>query len=96
MTKRPLRRLLKLTTLTFAALLALSARADLQEHKTGHQQRGDDGRKDHDADDDDDHEGRKVAMRLPSGQFITPTAIDDAVQQTSPLAPLEISSHESS
>jgi DNA-binding beta-propeller fold protein YncE len=76
MQNRPLRQLLKLSIMTFAAVLALSARADLQQ-QTGNHERRDNGRKD----DDDDHDGQKVAMRLPSGQFITPTAIEGAVQQ---------------
>jgi YVTN family beta-propeller protein len=54
-----------------ATVLALSTRATLKEH---------------DDDDRDHHEGREdhkehIALRLPSGQYVTPTALDDSVLQ---------------
>jgi len=76
MTKRSLRRLLELCALTSVTLLALSARpylqerdGDRQERDADHHERGDDRRERH---------GR---LRLPTGQFVTPTVISDAVQQ---------------
>ena len=79
MTKRSLQHLLKLSALTSAALLALSARADLQERKNDRRERHDDRRV---RDDDDRQEHRhKRLLPLPTGQFITPTFIDGAVQQ---------------
>ena len=80
MSKRTLQHLLKLTAFTSAALLVLSARADLQERVNDRQGRMTD-RHDRDDDDRDDDRRRDGAMRLPTGQFVTPTAIDDAVQQ---------------
>src|SRR5262249_10480271 len=65
---RSLPHLFKLTVLTSAALLALSARPHLQ-------QRDDQG------DRDDDQPSRHGAVRLANGQYSTPTAIDDSVQQ---------------
>ena len=76
MTKRSLRRLLELCALTSVTLLALSARpflqerdGDRQERDADRHERGDDRREGH---------GR---LRLPTGQFVTPTVISDAVQQ---------------
>ncbi len=79
MIKRRLQRLLTLSVLTPVAILVLSARADLQERNDNRQQDddergGDNGRKDHDGD-------RRVGQPLPSGQLVTPTFIDGAVQQ---------------
>src|SRR5258706_10447989 len=90
MTKRSLQHLLKLSVLTAAAVLTLSARADLQEHNDNGQQRHDDGRDhgdnrrdrdDDDRDHDDDHRGRHHIIRLATGQYVTPTIINDAEQQ---------------
>jgi YVTN family beta-propeller protein len=72
MTKRSLQHLFKLSVLTSAALLALSARADLQERHDDRQERDDDDRQEH---------RHKSLLPLPTGQFITPTFIDGAVQQ---------------
>jgi YVTN family beta-propeller protein len=87
MTKRSLRRWFKLSVLASTALLALSARATLQERNDDRQDR-DRGRHDDDRDgrhDDDDEDNdrreRGGLMRLATGQFVTPTAIRDAVQQ---------------
>jgi YVTN family beta-propeller protein len=77
MTKRSLQHLLKVSVLTSAALLTLSARADLQERKDDRQERKDD-RRDHDDDDRQEHKG---LLPLATGQFITPMVIDGAVQQ---------------
>jgi DNA-binding beta-propeller fold protein YncE len=67
-----------LSVVTSAALLALSARAELQERKDDRQEQNRD-RRDHD--DDDEEEGRKRFLPLPTGQFVTPTIMDGAVQQ---------------
>jgi YVTN family beta-propeller protein len=85
MKTRSLQRLLKLSVCTSAALLTLSARADLQERQNDHQERIAD-RRDHDDDDDDRHDRdddrwRHGVVRLPTGQYVSPTAIDGAVQQ---------------
>ncbi len=85
MTKRSLQHLLKLGVVTSAALLALSARADLRGHADDDRR----GSADHDRrtidgsgqDDDDDRRGHRGLLRLATGQFITPTFIDGAVQQ---------------
>src|SRR5262249_901604 len=63
------------TVLTSATLFALSTRAQLQERNDGGQQGQDDRR---DGDDDDRPRG---LVQLPTGQFVTPTAIEDSVQQ---------------
>jgi len=57
----------KLVVLT-AVLLSLSARVQVQER-----------RGDRDRDDDRHEHGERI--RLPSGQFVTPTALEDSVQQ---------------
>src|SRR6476660_3015780 len=84
MMKRSLQRLLKLSVVTSAALLALAVRADL------HERDNDDRRWDHHDnddrrggrhDDDDDQLGHAGLLRLATGQFITPTFLDGAVQQ---------------
>jgi len=81
MTKRSLRHLLKLSALTSAALLALSARAYLQE-PNGHPQDKASHHRDRDDDgDDDDRRGHRPLIPLATGQFVTPTAVQDAVQQ---------------
>src|SRR5262245_7000791 len=89
MKKRPLRRLLELTVFTLAATLTLSARADLQGRNDDRQTQDRQDRDRHDRDDDDDdrdgdHRGNRGqgGVRLATGQFVTPTAIDDAIQQS--------------
>ncbi len=79
MTKRSLQRLFKVSVLTSATLLALTAHATLQERHDHHDDYNDDrgGHSDHDG----DHGGHHDVVRLPTGQFVTPTAITDAVQQ---------------
>ena len=87
MSKRSLQRLLKLTVFTSAAVLTMSVRADLQERHNDQQlagqERDDNGHRRHDDDDDrdEDRRERRGLVRLPTGQFVTPTAIDDAFQQ---------------
>ena len=86
MTEQSLRRLFKMSVLASTTLLALSARATLQERDNARQEhdrdrhdRADDRhRRD---DDDDDRRGQHSAMRLATGQFVTPTAVRDAEQQ---------------
>jgi hypothetical protein len=81
MMKHSLRHWLKLSALTSAALLALSARAYLQE-QNGHPQDKVSHHRDHDDDDDDDdRRGHHSLIQLATGQFVTPTAVKDAVQQ---------------
>src|SRR5580765_8255580 len=81
MTKRSLRHLLKLSALTSAALLALSARAYLQEPNGHPQDKASHHRDRDDDDDDDDRRGHRPLIPLATGQFVTPTAVQDAVQQ---------------
>jgi YVTN family beta-propeller protein len=69
MKRRSLRHLSKFAIVA-AAVLALSTRAALKEHDDDH----------HGRDDRDDHQ-EHIALRLPTGQFVTPTALEDAVQQ---------------
>jgi YVTN family beta-propeller protein len=69
MTKRSLRQLLKFGAVTSATLLALSTRAQLQERVFDRDDR------------DDDRRERNSLVTLPSGQYVTPTVISDAVQQ---------------
>src|SRR5262249_47257165 len=65
MKNRLLQRVFKTGVLLSAALLALTIRATLANH-----------------DGDQDHDGHhQAAARLATGQYITPTALDDAVQQ---------------
>lgn len=84
MAKRSLQQILKPTALTSVTLLALSARAGLQERTNDHQQALSDPR---DRDDDrhdreDNDRGRHHGLlRLPTGQYVSPTAIEDAVQE---------------
>ena len=84
MAKRSLQQILKLTALTSVTLLALSARAGLQERTNDQQQALSDPR---DRDDDrhdreDNDRGRHHGLlRLPTGQYVSPTAIEDAVQE---------------
>ena len=75
MKNRLLRDLLKLGVFTSAAVLALSARADLRQPPRDDRQIGrhdDDARREH----DDDDEGSEHGGRLPlaTGQYITPRA----------------------
>src|SRR5262245_35201004 len=79
MTKHSLRRLLRMSALTSATLLALPVRASLQEPNGEHrqQQMTRHGRDD----DDDDRDDRRNLVRLATGQFVTPTALSDSVQQ---------------
>jgi YVTN family beta-propeller protein len=74
MTKRSLQRLLKITVLSSATLLALPAQARMQERATQRHDRDDD----HDG--DDDRRGHHDLVQLPSGQYVTPTAVKDAAQ----------------
>jgi YVTN family beta-propeller protein len=92
MTNRSLQHLLKLSVVTSAAVLALSARADLRGHAADDDRRGehaDDDRRGRDRDDndrrerdDDDRQDHKGSLRLATGQFITPRFLDGAVQQS--------------
>src|SRR5262245_19777627 len=70
MKKRSLRNLSKLI-ITAATVLALSPFAALTRAAAN----------EHDRDREDDHGHGRMAFRLPTGQFVTPTALDDAVQQ---------------
>ena len=85
MTKRSLRQLFKLTVLTSATLFALSTRANLQERKDDRkddqQERKNDRHDDDDDKDRDDDRRPRGLVALPTGQFVTPTAVRDAVQQ---------------
>src|SRR5262245_47832219 len=78
--KRSMPRLLILTVSTFATVLTLSARPHLQESTADHREPNS-GRHVRDLDDDDDRRQRQGSVKLPTGQIVTPTAIDDAVQQ---------------
>jgi len=78
MTKRSLQRLLTVSALTSAALLALSAHATLQVRTDNSQERRVHRGRD---DDDDDRRQPGALVALPTGQFVTPTVIEDAVQQ---------------
>jgi DNA-binding beta-propeller fold protein YncE len=85
MTKRSLHRLLKLTALTSATVLAVSGRAllharngDRLESGVG-QSNGNGNGQGQDGNDQGDNNGRGAV--LATGQFITPTVVRDAVQQ---------------
>jgi len=69
MTKRSLQRVLPVSALTVAALLALSASAYVKER--------DDDRRGRDA----DRRPHDQELRLATGQFVTPTIVDGAIQQ---------------
>ena len=69
MTKRSLQRVLSVSSLTMAALLALSASAYVKER--------DDDRRGR----DEDRRPHGQAVRLATGQFVTPTIVAGAVQQ---------------
>ncbi|HET9831147.1 MAG TPA: bifunctional YncE family protein/alkaline phosphatase family protein [Vicinamibacterales bacterium] len=81
MTKRSITHWLKLCALTSAAMLALSPRAYLQEQNGHPQDRAGHHRDRDDDDDDDDRRGHRTLIPLATGQFVTPTAVKDAVQQ---------------
>jgi len=70
MTKPSRHHLLPLILTTMAISLTLSAHASLQDRQ---------GRRD--KDDDDNQDSPHAAMRLATGQFVTPTAINDSFQQ---------------
>ncbi len=90
MTKRSLKHLFTVSVLTSVTLLGLSASARLQEQSDSRheddrgrddERHGRDGRDDRDRDDrDHDRRVRRNAVVLATGQFVTPTAIEDAVQ----------------
>ena len=80
MTKRSLGQLFKLGVLTSATLLALSTHSSLQERKTDQQEKNNPRDDDDDRDRDDDRK-RHGVIALPTGQYVTPTALKDAVQQ---------------
>jgi YVTN family beta-propeller protein len=76
MRKRSLQHLFKLSVATAAALLVLSARAEMQGRKVGQDAQ----------DQDDDNKGnngkdRHEAVQLATGQFITPLLLNDSIQQ---------------
>jgi DNA-binding beta-propeller fold protein YncE len=73
---------LVLGVLTSAALVVLPARAHLQELQTQStpQDQQDQNGRHHDDDDDDDRPAHLIAQ-VPSGQFVTPTAIKGSLQQ---------------
>src|ERR1700687_3307962 len=76
MPNRSLQQLLKLPVITSAAILALSARADLRERAADDRRGGEhDDRGGH-----DDRQEHKRLLRLATGQYITPTFMDGAVQ----------------
>jgi len=87
MKKRSVHRWFTMGVLASAALMVLPARAYMQERRDDRQEqsnrrdRDDDGRRHRDDDDDDDRDGTRNLVRLATGQVVTPTAVDDAVQQ---------------
>src|SRR5262245_33250506 len=91
MKKGTLQQAFRVIALTSAALLALSAPFNLQARasagtRDAHQRRNDDQKgRHHDRDDDDDSDVSGGLARIATGQFITPTALEDSVQQ--PLNP---------
>ena len=79
MTKRPLAHILTLSAVVPLVLITMSARAVVQERRNDVQEH---------ADEHPDRAGGPpppAVTLLPTGQFITPTALDDAIQQ--PLNP---------
>src|SRR5262245_405645 len=76
MTNRSILRLLKLSAVIAAALVALSARPDLRANAGSDQRQSQ-----HANEEDDDRQDQKRLVPLPTGQLITPTFIDGAVQQ---------------
>src|SRR5262245_49594636 len=91
MTTRSLQRLLMLSAFTAATVLTLAARVDLGARNAIPQRGNDDdqgrwrGNEQGDDDDQGHHHGRAGRIALATGQFISPSAIDDSVQQ--PLNP---------
>src|SRR5262245_17221293 len=82
MTMRSGRFLLKLTVTTSLALLALSTRASLnQRDDNNHPAFNNRGGNDDDRVDHDDRRPNRAITQLPSGQFVSPVAMHDAVQQ---------------
>ncbi len=81
MTKRSIHYLLTLSVVTSAAL-ALSARADLRVHADNDRPaaRSDDGVRGS-VQDDVDRRGARGPLQLATGQYISPTFVDGAVQQ---------------
>ena len=81
MTKRSIHYLLTLSVVTSAAL-ALSARADLRVHADDDRPaaRSDDGVRGS-VQDDVDRRGARGPLQLATGQYISPTFVDGAVQQ---------------
>src|ERR1700730_9376566 len=73
MTSRSLQHLLTLSLVTSAAVLALAARADLRAQTQDNRQVA--------TDTDDDRREHGRFLRLPTGQYITPTFVRGAVQQ---------------
>jgi DNA-binding beta-propeller fold protein YncE len=69
MKNRPLQHVFKLSVVTLAAVLAVSASAELQVRKVARQELK------------DDDENRRDRAPLATGQFVTPTMIKDSVQQ---------------
>jgi YVTN family beta-propeller protein len=67
MTRRSLHHLFRLSALTLATVVALTSRAALNERSA--------------ADRDDDDRFESAGVVLPTGQYVTPTAIRDSVQQ---------------
>src|SRR5262245_37353968 len=83
MTNRSLRHLFRLWVLTSATLLAITVPAHMQDRDDDDRQGAsveNNGNGRHD-DDNDDRREQKLIVRLPTGQYVTPTAIKDAVQQ---------------
>src|SRR5262249_51887646 len=76
---RTLRQLLKVSAAT-AAVLALSARAELRAHPQNTRHVGEDG-DDRGGSDGDDQGHWHGGLQLATGQFVTPTAVKGAVQQ---------------
>src|SRR5258706_10493825 len=74
MTNRKLQQLLRLSVVTSAAVLSMSAHAELRQH-------ADDNRRVSEHRDDDGPEHRGGLLPLPTGQFVTPRSIRDSVQQ---------------
>jgi len=82
MTNRSLQHLLKLSAVTSAAVLALSARADLRGQTQDNRQASEqtlDNRRESERGDDDRRE--RKGLQLPTGQFVTPKFINGAFQE---------------
>jgi YVTN family beta-propeller protein len=87
MKTRTLQQVFRAAALTSAALLALSAPFTLQAHAGAaardetHRRDDDDRRRHRDRDDDDDWSFNGGLARIATGQYITPTALEDSFQQ---------------